>query len=160
MADQDRIIRKTLTEYLKGGGAHASVDDALKDFPPSLFARKPKDMPHSAWQLLEHMRIALHDLLDFCTNPDYEAPSWPDGYWPKNDEPESSTAWKQSVKALQKDFQEFEKLLHSPGTDLYAKIPWGEGQTIFREVLLAGDHTSYHTGQLILLRRQLVAWKE
>jgi uncharacterized damage-inducible protein DinB len=160
MPDEDRAIRKELMEFLSGGNAHASIDDAVKDFPPSLYAKKPAGAPHTAWQLLEHIRITLDDLLEFCRNPDYRAPKWPDGYWPKKDTPESAEAWNTSVKALKRDSQEFEKLLKSNDVDLTAKIPWGEGQTILREILLAGDHTSYHVGQLIMLRKQLGAWKE
>jgi len=159
MPDQDRAIRKQLLEFLKGGNAHASIEDAVKDFPAALYAEKPKGAPHNAWQLLEHIRIALHDLLEFCTNPKYQAPKWPDGYWPKKNAPASDEAWNASVKALTNDIKEFEKLVESPDVDLYAKIPWGENQTILREILLAGDHTSYHVGQLVMLRKQLDAWK-
>ncbi len=160
MPDQDRAIRKQLSEFMRGGNAHASLDDAVKDFPSRLYAEKPEGAPHNAWQLLEHIRIALHDLLEFCTNPEYKAPKWPDGYWPQTDAPVSSHAWNASVNALKNDSQNFERLIEDPDVDLYAKIPWGEGQTILREILLAGDHTSYHVGQLIMLRKQLGAWKE
>lgn len=160
MTGDNQIIRKTLLEYLKGGSAHADFHAAMKDFPPDLYARKPEGTPHNAWQMLEHMRITLRDLLEFCTNPKYQALKWPEGYWPKKDAPASEKEWNESVAALEKHFKDFEKLAEAPETDLFAKIPWGDGQTIFREILLAGDHTSYHVGQLILLRRQLGAWKE
>lgn len=160
MAGDNQTIRKTLLEYLKGGSAHADFHAALKDFSPDLYARKPKGTPHNAWQMLEHMRITLRDLLEFCTNPKYEALPWPEGYWPKRDVPASEKEWNESVAALEKYFKDFEKLVQAPETNLFAKIPWGDGQTIFREILLAGDHTSYHVGQLILLRRQLGAWKK
>ena len=160
MADQNQVIHKTLSEYLKGRSAHVGIEKALKDFPPELYGKKPKGMSHTAWQLLEHIRIALHDLLEFCRNPNYKTPNWPDDYWPKSDSPASTKEWDTSVKNLHKDFQEFEDLVNSPDTDLYARIPWGDGQTIFREILLAGDHTSYHVGQLITLRQLLGAWND
>ena len=158
MPDTDRIIRKALLEFLRGGSAHAGIDDAVKEFPPALYGKKPAHSPHSAWQLLEHIRITLDDLLDFCTNPEYQERKWPDTYWPENDAPEPADSWNKSVKGLKSSLKEMEKLLDDPNVDLYSKIPWGKDQTILREVLLAGDHTSYHVGQLILLRKQLGAW--
>ena len=159
MPTQDHAIRHELLEFLKGGNAHASLDDAVKDFPESLYGKKPKDAPHTAWQQLEHIRFTLHDLLEFCTNSNYQAPKWPDEYWPKDESPKSSAAWKHSVAAIHEDIKGMEKLLHDEKVDLTAKIPWGDGQTILREILLAGDHTSYHVGQLVMLRKQLDAWK-
>jgi hypothetical protein len=160
MPDENRVIHKALLEFLDGGSAHADIDAAVKDFPTRLYAEKPKGWPHSAWQLLEHIRITLHDLLEFCNNPDYRALKWPEGYWPKRDAPGLTESWDASVKAVKKDIRELEKMLKDPDVDIYAKIPWGEGQTILREILLAGDHTSYHVGQLIMLRKQLGAWKD
>jgi hypothetical protein len=159
MSEEDRAIRKALSEFLNGGNAHASVEDAVNDFPSSLYAKKPEGAPHTSWQLLEHIRITLHDLLEFCRNPNYHAPGWPDGYWPEKDAPESTEDWNKSVKALKRNLNGLEQLVKSPDVNLTAKIPWGEGQNILREILLAGDHTSYHVGQLIMLRKQLGAWK-
>ena len=156
---QDRSIRHELLEFLEGDHAHASFDDAVKNFPASQYAQKPESAPHNAWQMLEHIRLALHDLLEFCTNPKYQAPKWPEGYWPHDDAPKSSTEWNHSVAAVHKDLKGFAALLQDPKTDLTAKIPWGDGQTILREILLAGDHTSYHVGQLVLLRIHLGVWK-
>lgn len=155
---EDREIRQHLVEFLRGKGAHVDLDAAVKDFPPPQYAKKPAGAPHNAWQLLEHMRISLHDLLDFCTDSDYVAPEWPAGYWPERDAPVDRQEWDQSVRALKEDLKDFEKLVKDPATNLYAKIPWGEGQTVLREALLAGDHTSYHLGQLVMLRKQLDAW--
>ena len=159
MSNEDRVIRKALLEFLRGGNAHASIDDAVKDFPPELAAKKPANSPHTAWQLLEHIRITLQDLLDFCTDPEYRERKWPDTYWPKTYAPESFDAWSESVKALQGNLQQFESIIEDPSVDLHARIPWGKDQTILREVLLAGDHTSYHVGQLVMLRKQMGAWK-
>ncbi len=164
LSDQDRLIRNDLLEFLRGGQAHASLTDAVKRFPASLAAAKPHGAPHSAWQLLEHIRLALNDLLEFCTNPHYQSRAWPQEYWPSAEGPgnrsSSAIAWKGSVAAIHKDTEALEKLLLDPKIDLTAKIPWGHGQTILREILLAGDHTSYHVGQLIALRKQLDTWKE
>lgn len=160
MPDENRVIHKELLEFLDGGSAHANIDAAVKDFPARLYGEKPKGWPHSAWQLLEHIRITLHDLVEFCSNPNYQATKWPEGYWPKKDAPVSTESWDAAVKAVKKDIREFEKMLKDPNVDIYAKIPWGDGQTILREILLAGDHTSYHAGQLIMLRKQLGAWKD
>jgi uncharacterized damage-inducible protein DinB len=157
---EDHAIRHELSAFLRGDQAHASLDAAVKDMPASLLAKKPKGVPHNAWQMLEHIRIALHDLLDFCTNPKYQAPKWPEGYWPAHELPQSSTAWDHSIAEIHKDLKALDKLLEDPVTDLTAKIPWGKNQTILREILLAGDHTSYHVGQLIMLRKQLGAWKD
>ncbi len=158
--EADRAIRKHLLQYIGGGEAHVSILDALKDFPPALYSKKPRGTPHTAWQLLEHMRIALHDLLEFCTNPKYKAPKWPEEYWPNENSPESEKAWHSSVAALRSDLKDFEKLIQSPAVDLYARIPWGNDQTILREVLLAAGHTSYHLGQFLMLRKQIGAWND
>ena len=159
MANEDRLTRKALLEFIRGGNAHASVEDAVKDFPAAQYAKKPQGAPHNAWQLMEHIRITLRDLLDFCRNPEYRAPKWPEGYWPKNDAPATDQEWNGSVKRLLADLRDFETMVEDPTVDLNAKIPWGDGQTILREILLAGDHTSYHVGQLVMLRKQLGAWK-
>lgn len=156
----DTALREQLIEFLQAKGAHASTLDAVDRFPASLYAKKPEGSPHNAWQMLEHIRFTLHDLLDFCTNPKYEAPKWPDAYWPKHETPSTPNDWKQSVDALRQDLQAFEALIRDPQTDLFKKIPWGDGQTVLHEALLAIDHTGYHVGQLVLLRRQLDAWKD
>lgn len=155
---EDHAIRKALREFLRGGNAHATIADAVKDFPADQYGEKTAGSPHSAWQLLEHIRITLHDLLDFCRNPNYHALQWPEEYWPKHDAPANADAWSASAKELQQDLGELETLIADSSVDLTARIPWGKGQTILREILLAGDHTSYHAGQLILLRKQLGIW--
>ena len=113
-----------------------------------------------AWMLLAHMRIAQWDILDFSVNPKYKAMDWPEGYWPKSEGPPSAAAWNDSVKEFKKDLKAIAELVENSQIDLYAKIPWGEGQTILREVLLVADHNAYHLGQLVTLRRLLGAWKE
>ena len=158
--NQDRALREQLVIFLRGGSAHATVASALENFPPELYGAKPNQSPHSAWELLEHMRIALHDLLDFSTNPEYVEQTWPDDYWPRSPAPPSPDAWRASVEAFKQDRDAFERLAGNPTSNLYAEIPWGnDHQTLLHEVLLAADHTSYHTGELVLLRRMLGAWK-
>ncbi len=157
---EDRVLREQLVKFLPGKEAHAELKAVLDDFPEKLRGVVPKGAEHSAWQQLEHIRLALHDLLDFSTNFKYVGMKWPDDYWPKEAAPSDSGAWDKSVRAVKKDMADFEKLAGDPETNLYATIPWGDGQTILREVLLAGQHTSYHIGQLVLLRRLLGAWKE
>jgi hypothetical protein len=156
---EDRVLRENLVEFLRGASAHADFDSVVKDFPAELRGKKPKGAGHSAWQLVEHIRIALDDLYEFSVNPKYTAMKWPDDYWPKEAAPPSDAAWDASVRAVKKGFAEFEKLIGDENTNFSATIPWGEGQTILREVLLAGQHTSYHLGQLVLLRRELGAWQ-
>ena len=157
---EDHALRELLVEFLRGGSAHAELKSVVDGFPKELYGKKPKGAPHSAWQLLEHIRIALHDLYDFSTNSHYVQPEWPGEYWPKEDAPTGAGAWEKSVRAVKKDLADFEKLVGDPDTNLYATIPWGQGQTILREVLLAGQHTSYHLGQLVSLKKELGAWKE
>lgn len=157
---EDRALREQLVEFLRGGSAHAELKSVVDGFPKELLDKKPKGSPHSAWQLLEHIRIALHDLYDFSTNPNYAQPQWPDDYWPKEAAPPDSHAWDASVRAVKKTLADFEALIGKPETNLYATIPWGQGQTILREVLLAGQHTSYHLGQLVSLRKELGTWKD
>lgn len=155
---EDRALRDQLIAFLRGGSAHADLKAVLDDFPAKLRGAKPKGAAHTPWQLLEHIRIALHDLLDFSTNPNYVQPEWPKDYWPKEEGPENDAAWDASVAAVRKDIADFVKLVGNTDSNLYATIPWGEGQTLLREVLLAGQHTSYHLGQIVLLRRELGAW--
>ena len=155
---EDRALREQLVKFLRGGEAHAELKAVLDDFPVKARGVVPKGAEHSAWQLLEHIRIALHDLLDFSTNPNYVQPEWPKDYWPREAAPKDGAAWDRSVKAVKKDIADFEKLVGNPESNLYATITWGDGQTLLREVLVAGQHTSYHLGQIVLLRRVLGAW--
>lgn len=160
MPENNAALREQLYQLLSGAQAHVDVLSALKDFPAKHYGTKPKGAPHSAWELLEHMRMALRDLWDFSTNPKYMEKRWPEDYWPASAEPPSNPAWKTSVKALEEDLAAFGDLVRNPASNLYAQIPWGkENQTLLREVLLAADHNSYHTGELIFLRRILGIWK-
>jgi hypothetical protein len=156
----ERELRKQLAAFLRGGHAHVDLATAIKDFPARFYGAKPPGSPHSAWELLEHMRIALHDLLEFSTSPKYREPNWPDDYWPSTSAPPSPTAWRASVRAIRNDLKAFEALVNNPKNQLEAEIPWGKnGQTLLREVLLVIDHNSYHLGELVLLRQSLGIWK-
>lgn len=156
---QTDALRAQLVEFLRGGSAHVDPKTALAGLKPEHYGAKVAGLPHTPWQLLEHMRFTLRDLLNFCTRPDYVAPEWPDDYWPSVPGPEHSEDWRKSADGLIEDLGAFEALVENPETDLGAKIPWGQGQTILREALLAVDHTSYHLGQLVLVRQLLGAWK-
>ena len=152
-------LRKHLLYLLGGGGAHVDFDSAVAGWPAQLRGKKPKGLPHAAWELLEHMRIAQWDILEFSRNPKHVSPEWPAGYWPAEDAPPSPTAWNKSVSTFQADLKAMMSLVKSPRRDLFVKIPHGEGQTILREALLVADHNAYHLGELVYLRRALGAWR-
>lgn len=155
----DQSLRKHLIELLDGGHAHAGFADVVADFPAKYYGEVPKGLPHSAWMLVEHMRIAQQDILDFSRNPNYKSIKWPDAYWPKKTEPPTPTAWDASVKSFGEDLDAMKKLVNDPKSDLFAQIEWGEGQTILREAMLVADHNAHHLGQLIDVRRLLGIWK-
>ena len=159
MADKDKLLREHLVYLLRDGGAHAKFDDVVADFPVELRGKKVKDLPYSAWMLLEHMRLAQWDILEFSRNKKHVSPAWPEGYWPKAPDPPDAGAWAASARQFRKDLKALEALVRNPKTDLYAKIPWGDGQTILREALLVADHNAYHLGELLAVRRLLGAWK-
>jgi hypothetical protein len=158
MANPDPL-RKHLLELLRMKGAHLSFDDAVADFPKGLRGVKPHGAPHTPWQLLEHLRIAQWDILDFSRNPAYQEMKWPDDYWPKTEAPPDAAAWDQRVKQFRQDLKSVEALIADPTVDLNARIPHGTGQTLLREVLLVADHNSYHLGQLVFVRKMLEASK-
>lgn len=155
----DKQLREHLIDLLGGGGAHAKFADAVNDIPEKLRGVKPEGLPHSPWMLLEHLRIAQWDILEFSRNPKHESPKWPEGYWPATDLAPNPTGWSKSVQRFRKDLKAMQDLIANPKTDLYSKIPWGEGQTILGEALLIADHNAYHIGQLVDARRLLGAWK-
>jgi len=155
----EKALRKQLQKFIAWGDAHADWPEALKDFPAKLRGVRPRGAPHSAWELLEHVRIAQWDILEFSRNPKHVSPDFPAGYWPRSTAPPSPAAWARSVKTFLRDRKEFQQLVADPKTDLFARIPHGSGQTILRELLLAADHNSHHLGQFILVRRLLGAWR-
>jgi hypothetical protein len=158
--NNDRALREHLAFLLKGGGAHVHFSDAIDGFPAAKRGTFMESLPHTGWQLLEHVRIAQWDILEFSRDTKHVSPGFPEGYWPKTPVPPDEAAWDKSVASFQKDLQEMIKLVKNPKTDLCAKIPHGQGQTILREALLLADHNSYHLGQLVDLRRALGAWPE
>jgi hypothetical protein len=159
MPSDDKALRDHLLELLQSGSAHVDLASVVDDFPAEFAASKPKNVPYTPWQLLEHMRMTVNDLLLFSTDPKYVAPKWPDDYWPAQEAPQPGQ-WDVSVKALKADLAAFGGMVRDPKANLYAKIPWGDGQTLLREVLLASQHTSYHLGEMVLIRRELGAWKK
>jgi hypothetical protein len=156
--DKDKALREHVLYLLDGGGAHAKFDEVVADIPPKLLGQKPAGLPHSLWMLLEHLRLAQWDILEFSRNPKHASPKWPEGYWPKTEAPPSPAAWNAGVKQFREDLKAMQDLVKDPKTDLFAKIPWGDGQTVLREVLLLADHNAYHLGQMLDVRRLLGAW--
>ncbi|MGA3045399.1 MAG: DinB family protein [Terracidiphilus sp.] len=158
MAD-DKELRNHLVNLLQGGDAHADFERVIKDFPRELRGKKIRVAEHTAWELLEHLRIAQWDILDFSRNPQYKAREFPKEYWPDSFAPPKFNSWNLSVKAFQDDLKAMCDLVADEKTDLFAKIPHGDGQTVLREALVLADHNSYHLGQMVLLRRILGDWK-
>ena len=156
--DRDRSLREHLLNLLKGGQAHATFDAAVKNLPPELRGKRPRGAEHSPWEVLEHLRIAQSDILEFSRDPRHRSPEWPSGYWPAAPAPPDEKAWDRSVRAFRRDMKAICDLVSSTATDLYAPIAHGDGQTVLREVLLAADHNAYHFGEMVLLRRLLGAW--
>ena len=151
-------IREQLAKLLEWEDAHANFAAAVAGLPETLRGRTPAGLPYSPWQLLEHLRITQHDILDFCENPKYQELSWPKDYWPPSAEPPSAGAWTDSIRAFERDRAALQRLSRNPAVDLESPIPHGQGQTYLRELLLAADHAAYHIGELIVIRRLLGAW--
>ena len=158
--DHDGSLRRHLIELLKGGSAHARFEEVVAGIPAKLRGQKPAGLPHSPWMLLEHMRLAQWDILEFSRNRRHVSPDWPKGYWPRSEAPPDAAAWSTSIKKFRRDLKTMENLVTNPKIDLHARIPWGEGQTILREALLVADHNAYHLAQLVEVRRLLGAWPE
>ncbi|MDQ3917994.1 MAG: DinB family protein [Acidobacteriota bacterium] len=158
--DKDQALREHLLHLLRGGGAHIKFDEVVKDFPAGLINARAEGVPYTPWHLLEHMRIAQRDILEFSRSASHVSPEWPEGYWPDEGREAGADEWQRSVEAFRADLRAIEELVEDPSTDLYARIPHGEGQTILREALLVADHNAYHLGALVTLRRALEAEAE
>lgn len=161
MADPENsrsALASLLANALAWKDAHANFDRAVEGLPANLRGTRPPGMPYSPWELVEHIRIAQHDILDFCVNANYEEMKWPDDYWPSNPAPPTPTAWDESLAAYHRDLMALQELAHDTGFDLFATIPHGSGQTYLREIVLVIDHTAYHVGELVAVRRMLGAW--
>ena len=152
-------LRQQIVDLLTAKNAHADLEAAIAKLPSKLRGAKPKGFPHSAWQLLEHIRIANWDILEFSKNAKHASPPWPEGYWPKTEAPPNAAAWDKSVRQVRASMKGMIRLVRSKKTNLFAPIPHGTGQTVLREALLIADHNAYHFGQIVLLRRLLGAWK-
>ena len=155
---QDRSLREHLVYLLNGGGAHVHFDEALARFPAPLRGAKSPHAPYTAWQIVEHMRIAQWDILEFSRDAAHVSPEWPAGYWPRSTAPHTPREWNRSLRTLRADLAAMIALVKNRSTDLFARIPHGDGQTVLREALLIADHNAYHLGQLVLLRKLLKAW--
>jgi|ERR1700722_5816262 hypothetical protein len=157
--DPIKSLRKEVDRLLSGQGAHTDFDSAVAGLPAKMRGAKPEGAPHSAWELLEHLRIAQWDMLEFSRDPKHVSPEWPAGYWPKTAAPESDAAWDNSVESFQRDLQAMRHLVADPDSDLFTPLHHGEGQTLLREALQLADHNAYHVGELVFLRRLLGVWE-
>ena len=151
-------LRSHLIKLLRKSEAHAGFDKAVKGVPAAKMGARPEGLPHSAWEILEHIRLAQRDILEFSESPEYKERKWPDEYWPDSPEPAGAGQWDKSVRAILDDREAFIQLLNDPQRDLYQAFPWGDGQTLLREALLIADHNAYHVGELVLVRRLLGMW--
>lgn len=157
MKNENKILIAELEKLLKGGGAHVGLKEAVADLPHDLLGKQPHGLPYSIWQLVEHIRIAQWDMLEFCKDANHQSPKWPDEYWPKATAPDDVKAWRNSLEQIDKDLEEFMGLLHS--SDLFATIPHGEGQSALREALQIADHNAYHISEIVVIRRLLGVWR-
>ncbi len=157
--DTNKALREHLQYLLRGGGAHPGFEEVVSDLPSNLRGEKPTGLPHTPWRLLEHMRIAQRDILEFCRDPSHVSPKFPDGYWPSDDAPPHDGAWDKSVAAFRADLRAVQDLV-AETPDLLARVSDGDGETFLREALLVADHNAYHLGQSVLIRRLLGAWTE
>jgi hypothetical protein len=155
MNSGDKLLRDHLLSLLSGGNAHLAFDDFVADFPAQLCGEKVESLPYTAWQVLEHMRIAQWDILEFCRDAKHASPNWPEAYWPRRNEVGNTTLWNETVEQFRADLKQMEELISNSSTDLFAKIPHGDGQTVLREALLVADHNAYHLGALVVIARIL-----
>jgi hypothetical protein len=158
MMRTDKVMREQLLALLRGGNAHMGFDQAVADFPLAHINTKPPNVPYTPWHLLEHIRLAQRDILEFIRNPDYVSPSWPEGYWPAPNEQADETRWQQTISQFRADLKALEALVLDPNTDFFSDIPHAPGYTIFREVLLVADHNAYHIGEFAILRQVMDIW--
>ena len=157
-ADHDQALREHLLALLQGGQAHMTFDQAVADFPLDHINHRPPHVPYTPWHLLEHLRRTQRDILDFIRDPHYQEPHWPEDYWPPRDQETDPSGWNETLESFRADLEALEALMRDPGTDLYARIPHGSGQTILREVLLVADHNAYHIGEFAILRQVMQTW--
>jgi hypothetical protein len=154
-SSKDQSLRDHILYVLRGEGAHISFEDLVADFPVEKCGERIEGLPYTAWQVLEHIRIAQWDILEFSREGKHVSPKWPEGYWPKPQELGNETLWNETVEKFREDLKQMEAMAADPATDLFAKIPHGTGQTILREALLVADHNAYHLGALAVMSRIL-----
>lgn len=152
----ETAIREQLAKLLAWGDAHATYDKAVANVPPEFRSKKPEGLPYSPWMIVDHLTRTQFDILDFCRNERYAQPRWPDEYWPPTAEPPTATAWDDSIRQFRDDRAALQQLART--VDLTARIPWGSGQTYLRELVLVADHSAYHVGELVVVRRLLGIW--
>jgi len=157
--DNQKDVREHVIDLLERGNAHIGIDGAIKGLSKENRGIKPDHLPYSIWQLVEHLRIAQYDIVEFSRNPEYQSPQWPDGYWPKELAPKNDEAWEKCINQIHKDHQDMIDMVSDSNIDLYQPFPHGNGQTLLREAMLIADHNAYHVGQIVVLRRMLGDWK-
>ncbi|MDE1871106.1 MAG: DinB family protein [Candidatus Micrarchaeota archaeon] len=157
--DGDKIVREQLLSLLKGGNAHIRFNDAVRGFPAKHINSTLPNVPYSFWHLLEHMRITQNDILDFIENPRYRYLGWPKDYWPRKGSMATKRDWGDSIASFNSDSERLQGIVRNPKIDLYAKIPHGTGQSIAREIMLVADHTAYHLGEFVVMKRAIGEWK-
>ena len=158
MDELERLLRDQTIRLLRGGMAHMTFDEALAAFPLDRINERPPGVPYTPWHLLEHIRIAQWDILDFVRKPDYQELDWPKEYWPAPDAITDAAGWARTIEQFRADFAAVCAIATDPRTDLTARIPWGDGQTILRELLLVADHNAYHIGEFAILRQVMGSW--
>lgn len=156
--DSDRALREQLARILDWGSAHMTLEQAVADFPPEYMNVRPPNVPYTPWQLLEHIRLAQWDILDFCRNPNYVEMEWPKAYWPAPGEEADQTRWNATLEAFRADLAALREMALDATVDLFVPIPHGQGQTILREILLVADHNTYHLGEFAILRQVMGSW--
>ncbi len=158
MDKNEKILRQTLITFLKGGNAYMPFSEAVENFPMNAINTIFPNSTYTPWHLLEHLRFTQHDIFDFIVNPAYKEPEWPKDYWPKKNTKATPKDWQKTIQDFFNDLKRLEDLVHYEKTDLYAKISWGTGQTILREILLVCDHSAYHTGEFSIMRQVMGTW--
>lgn len=158
-SDQRNKLIKELTVLIRGGNAHVTLQDAVADIPAEMRTLIPDNLPYSIWQLLEHIRIAQKDIVDFSISKDHQTLVWPDDYWVAPTDHVSDAEWQASINEIEADQQRFFALLADETKDLFSPLPWGTGQNIVREAMLIADHNAYHTAEIVVARRLLGIWK-
>jgi hypothetical protein len=154
----DDVVREQVLQLLRGGNAHLTLDQIVEGFPSEAINALPPNVPYSPWHLLEHIRIAQSDILEFMRDPDHVSPKWPEGYWPAKGEEADQARWQDTIQSLHSDMQELQAMVQDPTTDLYADLPHAEGYTVLREMLLVADHNSHHLGEFAILRAVMGTW--